>query len=80
MTASHTGTGRAPGPAMDVAGRHTCLGAGEVLRRCREEGRAALIGYLPVGFPDLATSIRAMFSLSHLPVKPLANSRPGSAR
>lgn len=31
-----------------------------VLDRCREEGRAALIIYLPVGFPDVPTSIRAM--------------------
>ncbi len=38
-------------------------GAGEVMARCREEGRAALVGYLPVGFPDLDTSIRAMVTL-----------------
>lgn len=36
------------------------LGVGPVLARCREEGRAALIGYLPVGFPDLDASIDAM--------------------
>ncbi|HWO50279.1 MAG TPA: tryptophan synthase subunit alpha, partial [Ornithinibacter sp.] len=35
-------------------------GAEEVLRRCREEGRAALVGYLPVGFPTLEGSIEAM--------------------
>lgn len=35
-------------------------GVTEALRRCREEGRAALIGYLPVGFPDRETSLRAM--------------------
>ncbi|MEO7069670.1 MAG: tryptophan synthase subunit alpha [Nostocoides sp.] len=35
-------------------------GVGDVLRRCREEDRAALVGYLPVGFPDLATSVRAV--------------------
>ena len=32
----------------------------QVLGRAREEHRAALIGYLPVGFPDVATSIVAM--------------------
>lgn len=36
------------------------VGTGEVLQRCRAEGRAALIGYLPVGFPDVATSVAAM--------------------
>lgn len=30
---------------------------------CRDEGRAALIGYLPTGFPDVATSISAMTAL-----------------
>lgn len=38
----------------------TDLGVGEVLARCRAEGRAALVGYLPVGYPDVPTSIRAM--------------------
>lgn len=38
----------------------TGRGVGEVLARCREEGRAALVGYLPVGYPDVPTSIRAM--------------------
>ncbi len=36
------------------------IGTGEVLQQCREEGRAALIGYLPVGFPDVTTSVAAM--------------------
>ncbi|WP_426566932.1 tryptophan synthase subunit alpha [Angustibacter sp. McL0619] len=31
-----------------------------VLAATREQGRAALIGYLPVGFPDVATSVLAM--------------------
>ncbi|WP_347351310.1 tryptophan synthase subunit alpha [Intrasporangium sp.] len=31
-----------------------------VLRRCREQGRAALVGYLPVGFPTVDGSIAAM--------------------
>ena len=38
----------------------TVHGVEEVLRRCREEGRAALIGYLPVGFPTVEGSIEAM--------------------
>ncbi len=38
-------------------------GAGDVLARCRAEQRAALVGYLPVGYPDVPTSIRAMETL-----------------
>ncbi len=38
----------------------TPLGVAEVLRRCRDEGRAALIGYLPVGFPSVPASLEAM--------------------
>ncbi len=30
---------------------------------CRDEGRSALIGYLPTGFPDVQTSISAMTAL-----------------
>jgi tryptophan synthase alpha chain len=30
---------------------------------CRNEGRAALIGYLPTGFPDVETSISAMTAM-----------------
>jgi tryptophan synthase alpha chain len=30
---------------------------------CRAEGRAALIGYLPTGFPDVPTSISAMTAM-----------------
>jgi tryptophan synthase alpha chain len=32
----------------------------QVFERCRAEGRAALVGYLPVGYPDKARSLRAM--------------------
>lgn len=32
----------------------------ETIERCRTERRAALIGYLPAGFPDLAGSIDAL--------------------
>ncbi|WP_392541951.1 tryptophan synthase subunit alpha [Oryzobacter telluris] len=35
-------------------------GVEEVLRRCREEGRAALVGYLPVGYPTVEGSLEAM--------------------
>jgi len=30
------------------------------IEACRAEGRAALVGYLPAGFPDVPTSIKAM--------------------
>ena len=32
----------------------------ELFARTREEDRAALVGYLPAGFPDLKTSIAAI--------------------
>lgn len=35
-------------------------GVAGVLAAARAEGRAALVGYLPVGFPDVETSVRAM--------------------
>jgi tryptophan synthase alpha chain len=38
-------------------------GLAELFGACRAEGRAALIGYLPTGFPDVATSISAMTAL-----------------
>ncbi|MEI2775880.1 MAG: tryptophan synthase subunit alpha [Tetrasphaera sp.] len=41
----------------------TAIGTSEVFARCRAQGRAALVGYLPVGFPDLDTSIRALITL-----------------
>jgi len=31
--------------------------------RCREEGRAALIGYLPVGYPSVPQSVEAMVAM-----------------
>lgn len=36
----------------------------EALRRAEAEGRGALIGYLPAGFPDIATSIQAAITLA----------------
>jgi tryptophan synthase alpha chain len=38
-------------------------GVGEVLAKTRAQGRAALVGYLPVGFPDLQGSIQAMVAM-----------------
>lgn len=38
-------------------------GVGSVLAAAREQGRAALVGYLPVGFPDTGTSIEAMVAM-----------------
>ncbi|MFV0462352.1 MAG: tryptophan synthase subunit alpha [Nostocoides sp.] len=38
----------------------TQIGVSSVLQACQAENRAALIGYLPVGYPDLPTSIEAM--------------------
>lgn len=36
----------------------------DAIRRAHEAGRGAFIGYLPVGFPDLETSIRAALTLA----------------
>ncbi|HET8987190.1 MAG TPA: tryptophan synthase subunit alpha [Humibacillus sp.] len=36
------------------------MSVGPVLEACRAEGRAALVGYLPVGFPSVEGSIEAM--------------------
>lgn len=36
----------------------------EVFGRCRAEGRAALLGYLPAGYPDLPTSLAAVRALA----------------
>jgi tryptophan synthase alpha chain len=36
---------------------------GPIFASCRAQGRAALIGYLPTGYPDVATSIDAMVAL-----------------
>jgi tryptophan synthase alpha chain len=35
----------------------------ELFARTRQEGRAALVGYLPVGFPDVPQSIAAMVAM-----------------
>jgi tryptophan synthase alpha chain len=36
---------------------------GSLFSACRDEGRSALIGYLPTGFPDVQTSIAAMTAM-----------------
>ncbi|GAA1989518.1 tryptophan synthase subunit alpha [Terrabacter lapilli] len=36
------------------------MSVAEVIEKCRADGRAALIGYLPVGFPTVEGSIAAM--------------------
>lgn len=36
------------------------MSVGAVIEKCRADGRAALIGYLPVGFPTVEGSIAAM--------------------
>jgi len=36
---------------------------GPTFASCREQGRAALIGYLPTGYPDVPTSLAAMVAL-----------------
>ncbi len=41
----------------------TTTGLSELFGRCRAEDRSALIGYLPTGFPDVATSISAMTAM-----------------
>ena len=38
-------------------------GVGAVLARAKSEGRAALVGYLPVGFPDVRGSVDAMVAM-----------------
>jgi len=41
----------------------TAKGLSDVFAACRAEDRSALIGYLPTGFPDVATSISAMTTM-----------------
>ena len=38
-------------------------GVAQVLEQTRAEGRAALVGYLPVGYPDVPGSIEAMVAM-----------------
>jgi tryptophan synthase alpha chain len=41
----------------------TAKGLSDIFGACRAEGRSALIGYLPTGFPDVPTSISAMTTM-----------------
>jgi len=41
----------------------TAPGVAATLQRCRDDGRAALIGYLPAGFPDFDTSVQAFAAM-----------------
>jgi tryptophan synthase alpha chain len=61
VTGDTTG-GEVTGPAPGAGGRGS-RGVADVLARTRAEGRAALIAYLPVGFPDVPTSVAAMQAL-----------------
>lgn len=36
---------------------------GPIFEACRDDDRAALIGYLPTGYPDVPTSVQAMVAL-----------------
>src|SRR5262249_61737964 len=44
-------------------GRYVMSRLSGVFDACRAEGRSALIGYLPTGFPDVPTSISAMTAM-----------------
>jgi tryptophan synthase alpha chain len=48
-----------------MTARHSAPGRlGPIFEACRRDGRAALIGYLPTGYPDVETSIDAMVAMS----------------
>ncbi|HEV7145685.1 MAG TPA: tryptophan synthase subunit alpha, partial [Pedococcus sp.] len=40
------------------------MGVSAALQRARDEDRAALVGYLPVGFPSVEGSIEAMVTMA----------------
>jgi tryptophan synthase alpha chain len=46
-----------------IVGQSETSRLGPVFRSCRQDNRAALIGYLPTGFPDVPTSLEAMTAL-----------------
>lgn len=54
------------GPARDSSSSGTArtVTAGAVIDAAVAEGRAALVGYLPVGYPDLDTSIEALVAIA----------------
>lgn len=47
----------------DVQASPTTSRTGAALDRLKGEGRAALVGYLPLGFPDVAGSVRAAVAM-----------------
>ena len=46
-----------------IVGQSETSRLGPVFRSCRQDNRAALIGYLPTGFPDVPASLDAMIAL-----------------
>ena len=46
-----------------TAGQSSPGRLGSIFKACREQGRAALIGYLPTGYPEVATSLDAMVAM-----------------
>ncbi|MDC8992889.1 tryptophan synthase subunit alpha [Mycobacterium marinum] len=48
---------------MMTVGQREASRLGPLFDSCRAENRAALIGYLPTGYPDVNTSVRAMTEL-----------------
>jgi tryptophan synthase alpha chain len=53
----------AGGAAADPTAPTARRGSADALDAARAQGRAALVGYLPVGFPDLDTSVAAATAL-----------------
>lgn len=53
----------AANPAVATPASPALSPGAQVLAACRAEGRAALVGYLPVGFPSVAGSIEAMVAM-----------------
>ena len=52
--------GMTPGTTPGTTGQLTSTRLSAAYARARDEGRAALVGYLPAGFPDVDGSIEAM--------------------
>lgn len=46
-----------------MSGATATTGVDALFERTRAEGRAALVGYLPAGFPDVETSVRALVAM-----------------
>jgi tryptophan synthase alpha chain len=65
VTTHHTGR-HAAGTTGDrtSAGARAASKASAAIEKARDEGRAALIGYLPAGFPDVQTTIDAGIAMA----------------